>query len=65
MTALETPNITELDQLKARLKATWMTGNYDLFSRFMEKSAKSFFDRLASRPALGFSTSAAEQDDLH
>ncbi len=46
MTALETPMVTELEQLKDRLKTTWMTGNYDLFSRFMEKGAKSFFDRL-------------------
>lgn len=46
MTALETPMVTELEQLKDRLKTTWMTGNYDLFSRFMEKGAKAFFDRL-------------------
>jgi len=25
----------ELIQLKARLKATWMTGDYDVFSRYM------------------------------
>ena len=36
----------EIDALKARLKATWMDGNYDLFSRFMEKSAVEFLDRL-------------------
>lgn len=32
--------------LKARLKATWMDGNYDYFSRFMESSAVEFLDRL-------------------
>ena len=42
-----TPTGDELDQLKARLKSTWMTGDYDLFSRFMEKDAELFFRRLA------------------
>jgi SAM-dependent methyltransferase len=37
---------TELDQLKARLRTTWMTGDYDRFSRFMEKDAEIFFRRL-------------------
>lgn len=36
----------ELEQLKARLKVTWMTGDYDLFSRFMETDANVFFRRL-------------------
>jgi len=36
----------EFEQLKNRLKATWMTGDYDLFSRFMEKDAIVFFRRL-------------------
>jgi ubiquinone/menaquinone biosynthesis C-methylase UbiE len=46
----ETQSTTTIDQLKARLKATWMTGNYDLFSRFMEKSAYPFFERLRVKP---------------
>jgi SAM-dependent methyltransferase len=37
---------TEIDALKTRLKATWMDGNYDRFSRFMESSAVEFLDRL-------------------
>jgi hypothetical protein len=37
--------IAELDTLKARLKATWMDGNYDRFSRLMEASAVEFLDR--------------------
>jgi SAM-dependent methyltransferase len=37
----------DIDALKARLKATWMAGNYDYFSRFMESSAVQFLDRLA------------------
>ncbi len=40
----ETSN--EFDALKTRLKTTWMTGDYDLFSRFMEKDAEQFFLRL-------------------
>jgi SAM-dependent methyltransferase len=41
---------TEIDALKTRLKATWMDGNYDLFSRFMEVSAYQFLDRLDIDP---------------
>jgi SAM-dependent methyltransferase len=37
---------TDIDALKARLKATWMDGNYDYFSRFMESSAIEFADRI-------------------
>jgi SAM-dependent methyltransferase len=37
---------TALDVLKARLKATWMDGNYDYFSRFMASSAAQFLDPL-------------------
>src|SRR5512135_2847289 len=39
----------DFDELKTRLKATWMTGDYDLFSRFMEKDAEQFFQRLGVR----------------
>jgi len=44
MTAAATT--TDFDALKTRLKATWMDGNYDYFSRFMESSAVEFLDRL-------------------
>jgi SAM-dependent methyltransferase len=44
--AKDTPTVENIDQMKARLKATWMTGDYDLFSRFMEKDANEFFRRL-------------------
>jgi SAM-dependent methyltransferase len=44
--AKNTQSVDDFDQLKARLKATWMTGDYDLFSRFMEKDADQFFRRL-------------------
>ena len=41
---------TDIDDLKARLKTTWMDGNYDYFSRFMESSAVEFLDRLTVDP---------------
>jgi len=41
-----TGTTTDIDALKTKLKATWMDGNYDYFSRFMERSAVEFLDRL-------------------
>src|SRR5882724_12275074 len=40
----------EFDELKTRLKRTWVTGDYDLFSRFMKKDAVQFFRRLGVTP---------------
>lgn len=48
--AKEAQTTKEFDQLKTRLKATWMTGNYDIFSRFLEKDAEEFFRRLGVTP---------------
>src|SRR5262245_59803891 len=42
----ETQAPKDFEQLKTRLKTTWMTGDYDLFSRYMEKDAERFFQRL-------------------
>ena len=52
MNAIATATQTnkEFDELKIRLKTTWMTGDYDLFSRFMEKDAEQFFRRLGVTP---------------
>ena len=50
MTAVATQ--TDIDALKTRLKATWMDGNYDVFSRLMESSAVEFLDRLADQARL-------------
>src|SRR5215467_16036801 len=36
----------EMDGLKERLKATWMAGEYDRFSRYMEQGARSFYEQL-------------------
>jgi SAM-dependent methyltransferase len=41
---------TDIDALKTRLKATWMYGNYDYFSRYMEASAVEFLDTLGVDP---------------
>ncbi len=35
-----------LKALKEKLRATWMAGNYDYFSRYMEQSAVEFLDRI-------------------
>jgi SAM-dependent methyltransferase len=36
----------EIDGLKARLKETWMAGDYDRFSRYMEQGARIFYEQL-------------------
>jgi ubiquinone/menaquinone biosynthesis C-methylase UbiE len=40
----------DFDQLKTRLKATWMAGDYDVFARYMEKDAEVFYQRLGIKP---------------
>jgi SAM-dependent methyltransferase len=50
MTMTTAATTTDIDALKTKLKATWMDGNYDYFSRFMEKSAAEFLDRLHISP---------------
>src|SRR4051812_6848341 len=45
-----TQTTDEFAQLKDRLKTTWMTGDYDVFSRFMEKDAEQFFRNLGITP---------------
>lgn len=44
---LETP---EIGGLKARLKETWMAGDYDRFSRYMEGGARTFYEQLDITP---------------
>ena len=52
MNAIAIPQQTNpgVDELKARLKAMWMTGDYGLFSSHMEKSAAEFCERLGVGP---------------
>lgn len=40
----------EMDGLKARLKSIWAAGDYDRFSRYMEGSAREFYERLNIAP---------------
>ena len=37
---------TDFAELKSRLKATWMAGDYDRFSRHMEAGARSFYEEI-------------------
>jgi SAM-dependent methyltransferase len=48
--AKEILTTADLDQLKVRLKSTWMTGDYDAFARYMEKDAEVFYQRLGIKP---------------
>jgi SAM-dependent methyltransferase len=50
MTTPTTATTADIGTLKARLKATWMAGNYDYFSRFIETSAVEFADRIGVDP---------------
>jgi len=40
----------DIEGLKSRLRATWMAGDYDRFSRSMENDARSFYERLDVAP---------------
>src|SRR6266542_6258082 len=48
--AKEMRTTKDFEQLKTRLKTTWMTGDYDLFSRYLEKDAERFFQQLGVTP---------------
>jgi SAM-dependent methyltransferase len=36
----------EFDQLKSKLKVTWMTGDYDKFCRYMQRGAELFYEQI-------------------
>ncbi len=40
----------DIESLKSRLRTTWMAGDYDRFSRFMENDARSFYEHLDVPP---------------
>lgn len=42
--------VGEIDDLKTRLKEIWTAGDYDRFSRYMEGSAREFYERLDIAP---------------
>ncbi len=41
-----TSTTPEIESLKAKLKETWMAGDYDIFSRYMEQGAWAFYEQL-------------------
>lgn len=43
---------TDFEALKGRLKATWMSGDYGTFSRYLEPGAREFFERLEIAPGM-------------
>jgi ubiquinone/menaquinone biosynthesis C-methylase UbiE len=49
-----TATSSEFVNLKARLKKTWMAGDYDRFSRYMENGARDFYERLDTAPGVHF-----------
>jgi hypothetical protein len=49
----------EIVNLKDTLKATWMAGNYDYFSRFWNRALWSFSTGCRYDPAIGYSMSPA------
>jgi 2-polyprenyl-3-methyl-5-hydroxy-6-metoxy-1,4-benzoquinol methylase len=48
--AAASPSVNDFNQLKTRLKATWMTGNYDVFARYMEPDAQLFYKHIGIQP---------------
>ncbi|HEV2402517.1 MAG TPA: class I SAM-dependent methyltransferase [Candidatus Sulfotelmatobacter sp.] len=41
-----TTTLPEISNLKTKLKGTWMAGDYDRFSRYMEQGARVFYEQL-------------------
>ena len=41
-----------IESIKSQLRTTWMAGDYDRFSRYMEPEARAFFERLPLSPNL-------------
>jgi len=48
--AAVSPLTNDIGRLKDRLKATWMAGDYDVFSRYLETDALLFFRRVGIAP---------------
>jgi SAM-dependent methyltransferase len=42
--------LPEIESLKSRLRTTWMAGDYDRFSRYMESDTRFFYERLDVAP---------------
>src|SRR5580765_8243229 len=59
MTQIQIPTIgvvsqpngfTQIESLKSRLQKTWIAGDYDRFSRYMEDGARQYYERLEIPP---------------
>jgi SAM-dependent methyltransferase len=51
MAQIHFPTIgSDIQSLKTRLQKTWMAGDYDRFSRYMEDGARQFYERLDIPP---------------
>lgn len=52
MSVLTTEITTEMEALKARLKATWMSGDYGHFATYLEPGALEFLSRISIEPGM-------------
>ncbi len=50
MTSVTVPLSPEMQGLKTKLKATWESGDYGVFARYLEPGAQTFLQELALRP---------------
>lgn len=50
MSTTISPSLEEMSELKTRLKWTWMAGDYDIFSRYLEPDAYLFYKRIGVKP---------------
>lgn len=50
LTLTTTTTTPDMTALKTRLKATWETGDYGVFAKYLEKGAFEFFDRVNMPP---------------
>ena len=44
---MKTSEFNKQTSLKSQLRSTWMAGDYDHFSRYLENEARAFYERLA------------------
>ena len=42
----QSATVPDVDALKSQLKQTWAAGDYDYFSRFMERGARVFYEQI-------------------
>jgi SAM-dependent methyltransferase len=49
-TTTELDSSTQIQSLKSRLQKTWMAGDYDRFSRYMEDGARQYYEHLEIAP---------------